>query len=86
MTDEEFGRAWAKQEGKKPWRNAVYKVALWQWDMAIGSESKAELCDEIVEAMGYKRHYETLPESYAALGKAIRQLHRQAPPLRKDET
>jgi myo-inositol catabolism protein IolC len=85
MSDEDYGRAWAKQERKFLWYNQAMEFRAgvpWQWDVDIGSHSGG-LNEQIVKAMNYIRHYASESEAYASLGKAVRKVHRQVPQLKE---
>ena len=72
MTDEEFGRAWAKQQGLAPYD--INDGALWVWG-GLPRVIHVEL-DRFCGACA-----NTENKCYSALGAAVRAVHAAVPPL-----
>lgn len=93
MTDEAFGRAWAKQQGKKP---VCRDDQAWCWyfenSVAMRATVETTLPRVVMEAdpMRYGvrtsehcKGFDSEAAAYAALGKAVREVHAAVPPLRE---
>ncbi len=71
MTDEEFGRAWATQNGVTVNKDITVLGGYW-----IVGQAQA-----IIFEMGHVRHA-TEARAFAALADAVKEIQRQVPPLR----
>ena len=82
MTDEQYGRAWAKQQGLAPSPPGSMSNWGWWWT-ALGEGPclpRAVFACWDHAAQGYP-HYPTEAEAFAALGKAVQAVHAEVPPL-----
>src|SRR5687768_9165695 len=74
LGDEEYGRAWARQQGIRPRR----LPDIWQWfvtDRSGSPDAAAELPKYVAFALPGTGYYESEAAAYAALGKAVREVH-----------
>jgi hypothetical protein len=71
MTDEEFGRAWAKQQGIEPTKFPPFDddSPFWKWPYMPG--------------VGHIPDAKSESESFMRLGRAVRDIHKLVPPLKK---
>lgn len=85
MTDEEFGRTWAGQMDRKP--NPPGIVPSWEWWWSATGDGRIPLCvwNELRGAGSNMRSFPTEADAFAALGRAVRMVHREVPHLREDE-
>jgi hypothetical protein len=68
VTDEQFGRAWATQQGIGPTVFYWHRLTVWGWNHIPGV---GNIPDTHTEAA-----------AYAELGRAVRWVHSAVPPLR----
>ena len=82
MTDEELGRAWSRQQGYVPvrWEFPDIQLVAYYWS-APPPVLSSVLRSYATPWYGWK----TEADAYAALGRAVREVHRQVPPLREGE-
>lgn len=89
MTDEEYGRAWAAENGRTPYKDC----GVWWWFNSRSPELESDIRPVIWAYMkgptGFDlttgRYYRTEAEAYAALGRTIRGIHQAVPHLKGDK-
>lgn len=85
MSDEEFGRAWAKQQGKCPRakRDGWY---WWAFDSLEPHSVPFFLGRFLFVSSGsMKSHHESPEDAYAALGRTVRAVHAAVPQLATEQ-
>lgn len=85
MSDEEFGRAWAEQQGRAP---ESYS-GRWAWSSyGVGPNRLPELVFAGITGdrwfSGVSAWYDSEAAAYAALGAAVRAVHAAVPLLRRE--
>lgn len=80
MTDEQFGRAWAKQQGITPMRCPVG----WTWASDAQANSKHFIGGVLRSVLCCQKGFPIFRgerRAYIALGASVRDIHRQVPTL-----
>ncbi len=82
MNDEEFGRAWAMQQGIKPHKQ---HGSGYGWYVGDRHEPESRLLVLFADFMGLQHGgydwHKTEAKAFAALGKAVRAIHAAVPQL-----
>lgn len=88
MTDEEYGRAWANMTGHAPQRFISLEIdgdkPVWDWfheRWCRSVDGRAVVSLYVWREMEGGRSYPSESAAYAALGRAVREVHRLVPPL-----
>jgi len=91
MTDEEYGRAFASQTGREPSKTEMKVddkvIDIW-WAWYPSDRAAVGAIPSVVAAAmpaGYRR-FPTEAEAYAALGRAVREVHRLVPEVAGQES
>lgn len=84
MTDEQFGRAWARMTGRHPVVQDVGGARFWTWPASppdsVVDYSDMRLLRTASDAIGVHMNEAA---AYHALGAAVRAVHAAVPPLRE---
>lgn len=78
LDDEQYGRAWAKMMGIKPNRTVT---GLPECQHHWQKESLPDCMHEPIVPFGVMWYWDSESEAYAALGRAVREIHKQVPML-----
>ncbi len=87
MNDEQYGRLWARQQGKEPKRE---RGEGWGWYVGDRYEAKHCLYNWFARFFGSDfggwQWFKTDKLAFAALGHAVREVHQLVPQLASDST
>jgi hypothetical protein len=75
LSDEQLGRKWCERNGKGPEHYPRPGVPPWRWAYDDGPAYGLPAC--LWDCLPRKRH-DTEASAYAAVGQALRELHRRA--------
>lgn len=80
LSDEQLGRKWCERNGRRPELWPRLGLPPWRWVYDDGPTYALPLIlfDEIKTGAGTVERFRTEAEAYAAVGSALRELHRRA--------